>query len=163
MIPVIQIVLPKKLLGKHMQMSLAENKTPELWRSFMPLRKEIKNKLSSDLFSLQVYPPSFDFKNFNPNASFEKWALVEVTDFNTIPEGMEAFTLEGGRYAVFNYKGPASDGERIFRYIFETWLPASAYELDQRPHFEVLGKKYKNDEADSEEEIWVPVKPKGQD
>jgi len=39
-------------------------------------------------------------------------------------------------------------------------LPNSDYELDNRPHFEILGKKYKNNSADSEEEIWIPVKLK---
>ena len=37
-----------------MIMNLAENKTSELWRSFMPQRKEITNFLSTDLFSMQV-------------------------------------------------------------------------------------------------------------
>lgn len=48
----------------------------------------------------------------------------------------------------------------IFQYIFGTWLPASGYYLDNRPHFEILGHKYKNNDPDSEEEIWIPVKPK---
>ncbi|RYE38364.1 MAG: GyrI-like domain-containing protein, partial [Sphingobacteriales bacterium] len=45
--------------------------------------------------------------------------------------------------------------------IFTEWLPNSAYELDDRPHFELLGSKYKNDDAESEEEIFVPVRLKG--
>jgi len=32
--------------------------------------------------------------------------------------------------------------------------------LDNRPHFEVLGEKYKNGDPESEEEIWIPVKEK---
>lgn len=39
-------------------------------------------------------------------------------------------------------------------YIFATWLPSSAYVLDNRPHFEVLGAKYKSNDPGSEEEIW---------
>jgi AraC family transcriptional regulator len=31
--------------------------------------------------------------------------------------------------------------------------------LDQRPHVEVMGEKYKNNDPDSEEEIWIPIKP----
>jgi len=141
-------------------MSLAQNKTAELWRSFMPMRREIKNTISSDLFSMQVYDPSYDFENFNLHDSFDKWAAVEVTDVNSIPNGMETYTLPGGLYAVFLYKGAASEGEKVFRYIFGTWLPASAYTLDSRPHFEVLGEKYKNDSPDSEEEIWIPIRAK---
>ena len=101
-----------------------------------------------------------DFKNFNPAAEFQKWAAVEVLDFTEIPEGMETYTIKGGLYAVFDYVGPASEGEKIFTYIFTSWLPASEYELDNREHFEILGEKYKNNEPDSEEEIWIPVKRK---
>jgi AraC family transcriptional regulator len=36
----------------------------------------------------------------------------------------------------------------------------SAYDLDNRPHFEILGEKYKNESPDSEEELWIPVKLK---
>jgi AraC family transcriptional regulator len=34
------------------------------------------------------------------------------------------------------------------------------YFLDDRPHFEILGDKYKNGDPDSEEEIWIPIKQK---
>ena len=73
--------------------------------------------------------------------------------------GLETFVLPEGQYAVFQYKGLSSDNS-IFQYIFGTWLPGSDYVLDDRPHFEVLGDKYKNNDPASEEEIWVPIQPK---
>ena len=158
--PTIKILSEKKLIGKHIKMSFANNKTFELWRSFMPRRKEIRNSLTTDLFSMQVYGESFDFKNFNPGAEFEKWAAIEVADFNTIPDGMEAYTLAGGLYAVFEYKGDASNAAETFQYIFGTWLPNSDHLLDNREHFEILGEKYKKDSPDSEEEIWIPIRIK---
>ncbi|MDP5096829.1 MAG: GyrI-like domain-containing protein [Flavobacterium sp.] len=39
-------------------------------------------------------------------------------------------------------------------------MPNSEYQLDNRPHFEILGAKYKNNAPDSEEEIWIPIKRK---
>lgn len=139
-------------------MSLAENRTAELWSSFMPRRREIANPLNKDLISMQVYQADH-FAAFTPARTFEKWAAVEVTDFGQVPEGMGTFSLPGGLYAVFEYKGLNTD-LRIFQYIFGTWLPASDYDLDDRPHFEVLGDKYKNNDPNSEEEIWVPVRIK---
>ena len=127
----------KNLIGKKLHMTFSKNRTQEFWQSFMPRRKEIRNNLSSELFSIQVYPPSFDFTNFNLYTEFEKWAAIEVPDFKTIPGGMETFTLPGGLYAVFYYKGMSTETE-IFRYIFGTWLPDSDYILDNRPHFEIL-------------------------
>ncbi len=153
------VTIPQKLLiGKSLQMTFAHNRTAALWQSFMPYLKEIKNTVGTDLFSMQIYGPSFDFVHFDLHAPFEKWAAVEVSEHSFIPAGMKPFILAGGLYAVFMHYGPASEGERTFRYIFETWIPASAYQPDQRPHFEVLGPGYKNNDPGSEEEIWIPVK-----
>lgn len=124
----------------------------------MPRRKEIKNNLTNDLYSLQVYEPTY-FINFDPTREFVKWALIEVDNFDNIPNDMEVFHLEGGQYAVFRYKGSSKDN-KIFQYIFSDWLPNSDYVLDTRPHFEILGDKYKNDDENSEEEIWIPIRNK---
>jgi AraC family transcriptional regulator len=156
----IETIDKKILAGKRMRMSLSRNKTVELWKSFMPGRMEIPNRLSADLYSMQVYDPGFNMQSFTTETEFEKWAAMEVSTDQNLPEGIEVFYLPGGLYAVFLHKGAAATGERTFRYIFETWLPDSGYSIDNRPHFEVLGEKYKNDSLDSEEEIWIPVKPK---
>lgn len=156
--PRIETLHSKKLIGNKLKMSLMDNKTGVLWAGFSPRIKEIKNKQTTDRISMQVYDSSY-FNEFNPAMEFEKWATVEVTDFREIPAQMEPFTLVGGQYAVFDYRG-SGDDNRIFQYIFNTWLPNSIYALDNRPHFEVLGEKYKNNDPNSEEEIWIPIKNK---
>ena len=83
-----------------------------------------------------------------------------MIDFNELPHEMETLVIPRGLYAVFIHKGPASEGEKTYRNIFETWLPGSSYDIDSRPHFAVMGEKYKKDDPDSEEEIWIPVKNK---
>lgn len=148
----------KTLIGKKQVMSFAANTTADLWRSFMPRRKEIAHGVGHELYSMQIYPQAF-FVRFNPLTPFEKWAALEVSNAGEIPQGMEFTVLPAGLYAVFLYKGSANSPVP-FQYIFQTWLPASMYELDTRPHFEVLGEKYKNNDPDSEEEIWIPVKKK---
>lgn len=158
--PRIENIAEKKLIGNRLTMTFANNKTLELWKHFMPRRKEISNNLNIDLISMQVYELPFDPTNFNQNIIFDKWAAVEVTDFDTCPNEMETYVLPGGLYAVFLYKGAAAEGAKIFQYIFGTWLPNSAYSLDHRPHFEILGAKYKNEDPNSEEEIWIPIQPK---
>ncbi|MCC6187102.1 MAG: GyrI-like domain-containing protein [Chitinophagaceae bacterium] len=147
------------LIGKKVEMTYANNQTMALWKAFMPRRNEIKNRVNEDLISMQVYPESFSFSNFDINAPFEKWAAAEVSSFDSIPDEMECFTLGAGLYAVFEYKG-LNTNTSIFQYIFGTWLPASDYVLDQRQHFEILGSKYKNNDPESEEEIWIPIKLK---
>ncbi|MGC4129904.1 MAG: GyrI-like domain-containing protein [Bergeyella sp.] len=158
MIPKIEILNEKKLVGKRLTMSFADYKAGELWKSFMPVRKEIANNLTDDLISMSVYNSTY-FSDFKPTNEFEKWAVVEVSHFDNVPKEMETFVLSGGLYAVFNYKGLNTDNS-IFQYILGTWLPNSDYILDDRPHFEILGDKYKNNDPTSEEEIWTPIKPK---
>lgn len=107
---------------------------------------------------MAVYQPAH-FAAFKPTNEFEKWATVEVADFDNVPIGMETFVLPSGLYAVFNYEGSSADNS-IFQYLFRTWLPSSDYVLDNRPHFEVLGDQYKNNDPTSKEAIWIPIRPK---
>ena len=158
--PRIEILNEKKLVGQHLQMSIADNKTPKLWQGFMPRRNEIKNNLQSGYFSIQVYDEAFTFKDFTPYTLFTKWAAVEVSDFEEIPSEMDAFILEGGLYAVFIHKGLASDFPKTFQFIFQTWLPNSDYLVDTRPHFELLHERYRPDDPDASEEVWIPIRPK---
>jgi AraC family transcriptional regulator len=158
MTPIIKNLEEKKLIGLNIKMSVSENRTGELWGTFGPRIKEIEHRITTDKISMQIYPPSY-FKLFNPATEFQKWATVEVSDFKNIPPNMKSFVLEQGLYAVFNYKGSSSDTS-VFQYIFTKWLPDSNYMIDDRPHFEVLGSKYKNNDPSSEEEIWIPIKEK---
>ncbi|OXA76602.1 AraC family transcriptional regulator [Flavobacterium aquidurense] len=153
----IENLTEKKLLGKHLDMSFIENKTFQLWSSFMPRRKEIKNSLDSNLYSLEVFPAGH-FDNFDPNNTFQKWAAVEVSDFENIPSEMETLVIPNGLYAVFLHKGPATEAYQTYHSIFTEWLPNSEYTVDDRPHFAVMDERYKKDDPNSEEEIWIPIK-----
>lgn len=141
-----------------MFVSFSNYKIEELWKTFMPRRNSIKNNLNNDFISLTIYPSNF-FKNFNPLIEFEKWAAVEVSDFENTSSEFANLILPSGLYAVFNYKGSSSDNS-FFLYIIQSWLPNSVYQLDNRPHFEILGSKYKNNDPQSEEEIWIPIMEK---
>ncbi len=158
--PKIVTLEPKNLIGKRIQMSLANNKTTQRWQGFMPHKKLVTNSIGTDLYSLQVYDVNLDFKDFNPTVEFEKWALIEVANFQEVPSEMETLQLQGGLYAIFLHKGLPSEFAKTFNHIFAKWLPSSNYVIDNRPHFEVLGKKYSNTDPNSEEEVWIPIKLK---
>ncbi|GAB3935332.1 hypothetical protein GCM10028827_36790 [Mucilaginibacter myungsuensis] len=123
----------------------------------MPERKIIPDIIGTELYSMEVYPKDFHAA-FDATREFEKWAAVEVSNGTAAPEGMTILITPAGQYAVFLHKGPASDGPKTYGYIFGEWLPKSGYQLDNRPHFAVMGEKYKNDDPASEEEIWIPIK-----
>ena len=158
--PEIKIIPAKKLVGLSMDMSLVDDKTFQLFSTFMPRRKEIVGANDKAVLDLKIYPEGY-FQHFNPARRFTKWALVEVDALEHIPDGLALFHLSGGRYAVFAQRR-ASQSNRIFEYIFSEWLPGSEFVLDNRPHFDILSAGPKRNDPDAEEEIWIPIasKPK---
>ena len=148
----------KKMIGFSTKTSLSNNQTEKVWQQLMPRLKEVKNLVSSDLVSLQIYNFT-DFNNFSPITEFTKYALIEVKNYDYIPDGFEKFNLPSGKYAVFLHKGTSAAFPKTAQYIFYEWLPNSEFELDDRPHFEILGDNYKgHDNPESEEEVWIPIK-----
>lgn len=147
----------RKLVGIKTRMSIANNKTPMLWQQLIPRRPEIKNAVGKDLYSVDVFDPSFLEGRFSPATEFEKWAAIEVEDLDAVPEGMDSLILDG-LYLVFPYKGLGGPvAAPFYTSIFSEWLPASGYRLDHRPHFALMGDKYRRNDPGSEEEIWIPV------
>ncbi len=154
--PVITNLKAKKLIGQCLKMSFNNNKTYRLWTGFMPRHKEIPSPVNDHLYSIEIYSPGF-FDHFDPAAEFEKWAAIEVENFENMPQGLLPVMLPDGLYAVFMHKGPASAGPATYNYIFNTWLPNSGYVIDDRPHFAVMDERYKHEAPDSEEELWLPL------
>lgn len=156
--PRVEVLSRKFLVGMHSSMCLSVDGTQSLWGRFMPRRKEIENTVSEKFYSMQCYPQMRTFADLGATTEFEKWAAVEVAGLYLIPKGMDSYVFEGGEYAVFLHRGPATAAPAVFAYIFSQWLPQSAYELDDREHFEVLGPGYRPDDPAAEEEIWIPIK-----
>lgn len=155
--PKIVYILEKKMVGKCMKMNLKGDRTAELWRSFMPHHSEIQSSVNADFISLRHY-----FEPFNPGnlvQTFEKWAAKEVHQIHNVSDKWQSFIIPEGMYAVFSYKGLNTDPS-IFIYIYSDWISHSIYEIADRPHFEILGYKYKNNDPESEEDIYIPIRHK---
>ena len=155
--PQIKTFPTTKFIGKNLSFTYSDYRAFELWSSFMPRRKEVPNAIGTDLYNIQINPIGFSFGLQEP---FVKWAAVPVASFDFVPDGMETLEIPESWYAVFHYKGDQSNAPAFFNAIYTEWLPASNYELDHRPQFEILGAKYKTNDSNSEEEIWIPVKLK---
>jgi|JI10StandDraft_1071094.scaffolds.fasta_scaffold72047_7 AraC family transcriptional regulator len=149
----------KKLIGKSLLMSFLNDKTGMLWGSFAPFMKDIPNRVGGGKISLQFYTDDF---MSNPNLPFTKWATVEVSDYENMPEELQKLEIEGGMYAVFHYKGNVLGAPAFFGKIFTETIPNSKYQLDNfRPHFELLpAGKYDPMDENSEEDVYISVKLK---
>ncbi|PJZ46801.1 GyrI-like domain-containing protein [Leptospira brenneri] len=146
----------KFIVGYKKEMSLVDHQTGILWKNFIPKLSQILNRVDSLLISATVYPSDY-FENFHPSHHFIKWAGVEVSDIKTIPDGLEVLEIPTGLYSCFEYKGHPNDAGPFYQTIFQDWFPKSGYELDNRPHFEEMGEKYKNDDPNSEELVYIPI------
>ncbi|HLT33108.1 MAG TPA: GyrI-like domain-containing protein, partial [Aquaticitalea sp.] len=60
--------------------------------------------------------------------------------------------------SYLNFRTLGSNLKFTYQYIYGQWIPNSEYELDDRPHFALMGEKYKDPE--SEEEFWIPIRKK---
>lgn len=150
----------KIIVGHSLRMSLANNLTGKLWSSFMPKRKMVEGRKDENFFSIQIYDALLDISKFDPTNEFTKFAGVEVEMESSQHGEFETLELISGLYAVFLHKGSAQEFPKTMGYIFGSWLPSSDYQLDHRPHFELLGSNYKKNDPTSEEEVWIPIKKK---
>lgn len=147
-----------RLIGSRIRMSLVSDRTSELWRGFRTVRPTVAGRIGSESYSVKVYDESYSFAAFDPAAEFDKWAAVTVSDDAGVPDGLESLIIPAGKYAEFVHIGPAMAAPRTFGYIFGEWLPSSEFELDLRPHFEILPEGYDPFDENAEERVLIPVR-----
>lgn len=155
--PTIQQFSSRTFIGLNVKMSLIDNRTSDLWRTAISLKPDAGQLENNNAYSIECYPTDY-FNTFTPEKKFEKWAAFLQKKDIPIKSPFSSITIPDGLYAVFHYKGSSANAFALFNYIFNTWLPNSDYTLDHRPHFAVMGEKYKNNHPSSEENIWIPIK-----
>jgi AraC family transcriptional regulator len=104
----------------------------------------------------------FDDPSCVPEAQLRSCACISVAPAQVhelAVEPLEAGQVAAGRYAVLHFKGPYSDMQAAYQWLFGVWLPASEYEADERPVFE----KYLNNPRDTAPndlltEIYLPIR-----
>ena len=155
----IEVFPETTLAGMSINTCLAENKTKGLWQSFRSTLARMEGEAFTTFYSVHVYEPGFSMLSFTPQTRFEKWAAVKINGNFKLPSGMDQLVVPGGKYAVFIHKGPVHTFPKTAGAIFGGWLPNSGFDLDDRPHFEILDESYLGPtNPDSVEEVWVPIK-----
>lgn len=143
------------LVGVHRIMSLAQDETFDMWRGFMPRLNEISNRVGKDLFSVQVFRSGI--QSLGKTDPFEKWAAVKVSTKDDVPNGMSTLELSG-MYARFIHHGTPSSFHLTLQGIFGNWLPSSGYQLDDRPHFEIMPEGYDRNDPNAIEFVFIPIR-----
>lgn len=86
---------------------------------------------------------------------FHYTACAEVDSFLDLPEGMVTKVVREGKYVVYTYSGDLKALGEFYENIFTKWLPASGYQFDQRPQFELYDQRFMNN---GEFDVYFPVK-----
>lgn len=156
--PQITVEPSRKLIGLHCKTSMVQNNVPMLWTVFRRRQHEIENVIDNGRYGVSGYK-NLDVKQFTLSAMLDKWATVEVSSQDLVPEEMVTYDLSGGLYAKFMHKGGKRNVQMTFEYIYSTWLPNTKYEIDDRDHFEHYPKDYLGPEhPESELFIFLPIK-----
>ena len=145
------------LAGVCLRMSHVRDRTSELWRAFRSATPSIAGRVGRESFSVRIYDDRYSFTRFDPTAEFNKWAAAEVGADAVFQDGLERLVIPAGRYAEFLHVGPAATAPKTFGYIYGEWLPASGYDLDERPHFEILPEGYDPFDNFAKERILIPI------
>jgi len=76
------------------------------------------------------------------------------------PEGEIGFKIiEGGKYAIFRFKGPYTNFTKAYGYIYSVWLPRSGYELRNVPGFEIyLNNPERTKPENLKTDLYIPIK-----
>jgi AraC family transcriptional regulator len=127
---------------------------PDLWRNFKARRHEIKHIAGSTDAGLVV--PYIEGPKSHPD-EMVYIACAPVSSAAVIPDGMARIDIPKGKYAVFTHKGPVGNIPHTVKYIYGSWLPKSKLELRNAPQMNVMDHRFRNDSADSELDIYVPV------
>jgi len=155
----------KHMAGMNIGTSPANSNAHQIWKAFMPRRKELSGPEDDVFYSLQDYPDNYPWEAFDPTATFTTWAAREINSNSDLPDGFSSTLIKGGLYAVWTHQGTAATISNDIMYFFSKWLPNSGYMLDKsRKHFEALGKDYLGpDNPESKEEVFIPILPNTDD
>ncbi|MCB0645958.1 MAG: GyrI-like domain-containing protein [Saprospiraceae bacterium] len=155
-IPDIKIWPATKLTGLSINMSLENDMTGYLFSKFMPLMMRIGLPMPVEVFDIRSYPAGF-YTNFNPKKEYKKAAMIRLAEGYQMPAEFDTFEIPEGLYAIFEYNG-AKEANSAFDYIFSEWFPSAPFEIDDRPHFDIILPMKRQDE-DAKQRICIPIRP----
>jgi len=152
--PKIKLLKAKKVvfiqsIGKYSGQG-TENAWTDIW-TFIKINKLFSWKMES--FGIGHDDPNITEEN---NCRYD--ACVTINRI-IIPEGKVGFKeIDGGKYAIFRYKGSYEFFNEVYNMIYRDWYPTSGFKFRESPAFE----KYFNNPKDTKSEklitdIYIPV------
>ena len=125
------------------------NEIPQLWQALGPRTGEVEDM--ADNTAAYGISANMDTET----GEFDYIAGFEVSRTEHVPEGMVAFKVPGGRYAVFTTTLPQI-GE-TFRNAYNTWLPQAGHQPTGGPEFELYDERFNPQDPNSQFDLYIPI------
>lgn len=91
--------------------------------------------------------------------AFVYLAAVATAEGREVPAEMLGFDIPPGKYAVFTHKGPIATFPHTVKYVWGTWVAQNrSLYREGGPDFEVYDERFDPNGADSECDIYIPVR-----
>ncbi len=125
------------------------NEIPQLWQELGPRFGEIR-ELAKRAAAYGVSA------NMNmETGEFDYIAGFEVSSSDDLPQGMVAFEVPSGKYAVFPTTLPQI-GE-TYQNVFKTWLPEAGLQATGAPDFELYDEMFDAQDPSSVLYLYIPI------
>jgi AraC family transcriptional regulator len=128
-----------------------------LWDGFLHDSRRIANRVGKEMYGIIYARPATE--RMHPH-ELQYIAAVAVTSATKIPDGMVAYTVPAGTFAVFTHRGPIHRIGETMQTIYREWLPQSAYRHAGTADVEVYDQRFHLNDDDSEMDYWMPIIPK---
>lgn len=142
------------LMGKSLRDTRDPGTLLMLWLDFFKIESSVPKPVPGVEYGLYAYGdkvPATSSKQIIYLAGYE------VPSLNPKPSLLDATSVPGAKYAVFEHRGPVSNVMSTINSIFSSWLPAHQLSPAANFYFERYDARYKTESPDSVIEIWVPV------
>ncbi len=153
MIPEVKTRDAIKLVGLRYQGKNENHEIATLWYEFNERIEEIENRVSDERFGYDTWDDSI-----NETGEFTYIAAVEVSDFESIPEGMVKVVIPKNSYAVFTLTSIVENIHGAVKEVFSKWFPESGHKLASNYDFEYYKEGFKPNSADHNAYFYVPIK-----
>lgn len=116
------------------------------------------DRVNSFMYGFEDYSEDF----LPEPMQFYYMAAAEVRDVNNLPNGFSVKKIPAAMYAVFTVNGNNSNNEigRVFRYIYDVWLPNSEYYINDEitADFEFYDERWDCMDGNSQVDLYIPIK-----
>lgn len=92
------------------------------------------------------------------NERMDYFVAKVVKNDSIIPDGMEFREIKAQNVAVFTHCGDLENLAETYQYIYDDWLPNSAFELADGYEIEWYDNRFKYNDPNSQMDIHIPIR-----